>query len=114
MNFESIMDILNKPIVIATLGAFLVYGLNRLYASKPKWAKYEGTIISAVKSAEKAIPDDTDNKGLARLNNAMQYVIKIYEAKHGKAPTAAMRSDLQEGIQIVHEKLDSAGTLKKS
>ena len=104
------MDILNKPIVIATLGAFLVYGLNRRYASKPKWAKYEGTIISAVKSAEKAIPDDTDNKGLARLNNAMQYVIKIYEAKHGKAPTAAMRSDLQEGIQIVHAAIASTNS----
>ena len=108
---DKVLEIINMPVVITLLGGLLLMGLNKLYASKPKWAKYEGTIIAGIKLAEKNIPDDTENKSLARLNNALQSVVKIYEARHGKTPTAAMRAELQEGIQITHAKLQEKGTI---
>jgi hypothetical protein len=106
---EKLIDLLNSPIVIATLGAALLYGLNRLYASKPKWAKYEGSIISAIKFAEKSITDDTESKGMKRLDEALQFVVKVYESKHGASPSPNMKDELKEGIQIVHNSLESAG-----
>ena len=72
MNWNGIINvvwsILNSPAGITALAALLLWGLNKLYASKPAWKAYEGSIISAVKWAEKEIPDDTPNKALNRLN----------------------------------------------
>lgn len=103
---DKILEILNQPIVLATLGAILAYGLTRLHAAKPKWAKYEGAIFTAIKLAEKKIPDNTENKGLARLNNALQYVIKVYEEANGKRPSKTMEAEILNGIQISHARLE--------
>lgn len=102
---------MNSPAVIAALAAGLVLLLNRLYAAKPTWAKYEGTIISAVKYAEKAIPDDTDNTALARLNSALQYATAILEATENRLAKPAEVASLKEGIQIMHAELESQGGL---
>jgi hypothetical protein len=84
--------------------------LNRLYAAKPTWQPFEGTIIAAVKWAEKEIPDDTPNKSLVRLNAALNYVVKVYEQARGTA-TEQVKAQLREGIQIVHAELEAAGNL---
>ena len=104
-------DILNSPTVIAMLAGGLLWLLNRLYAAKPAWQAFEGTIIAAVKWAEKEIPDDTPNTALNRLNAALSYVAKVYEQSRGKPADAKVQAELREGIQIVHAQLEVAGNL---
>ena len=107
-------DVLNSPAVIAIIAAGLLWLLNKLYAAKPAWQALEGTIIAAVKWAEKEIPDDTPNKALVRLNAALNYVVKVYEEARGKSVDAEIKAELREGIQIVHAELEASGNLDKA
>jgi hypothetical protein len=104
---------LNSPAVIAALAAATLWALNKLYAEKPAWRDFEGTIISAVKAAEKAIPDETPNKGWRRLNHALDYVLEVYQKARGMRPDAKTEAELKEGIQVMHAELEAAGTLDK-
>ena len=108
---ETIWTAANSPLAIAALAAVLVWALNKLYAAKPAWQAFEGTIIAAVKWAEKEIPDDTPNKALNRLNAALNYVVKVYEEARGKPADAKVQAELREGIQIVHAELEASGNL---
>lgn len=115
MNWETILklvwEVANSPAGIAFLAGVLIWSLNKLYARKPAWAAFEGAIISAVKFAEKQVPDGTESKGMRRLDAALQYVIKVYEEAKGRKPGAKTVAELKEGIQITHDKLEAAGTL---
>ena len=115
MNWQTILEglwaALNSPLGIAAVAALALWLLNRLYASRPAWAKYEGSIISAVKLAEKEIPDDAPNKGLQRLDLALKYVLRIYEQVQGKAADPAATAALREGIQLKHAELEAEGIL---
>ena len=104
-------DVVNSPAVIALMAGGLLGLLNRLYAAKPAWQAFEGTIIAAVKWAEKEIPDDTPNKAFNRLNAALNYVLKVYEEARGKPADAQTKNELREGIQIVHAELEASGNL---
>ena len=64
----------------------------------------EGTIIAAVKYAEKTIPDGSPNVSQARLDEALKYVLAVY----AKADAQAVK----EGIQITHERMEAGGVLK--
>ena len=108
---EALWNALNSPAGIAAMAGLLLWLLNRLYAGRPAWQKFEGAIISAVKFAEKEIPDDAQNKSLRRLDAALRYVVKVYEEARGRAATAKEMADLTEGIRITHAKLEAAGTL---
>ena len=108
---QVIWNVLNSPAVIALLAGGMLWLLNRLYAAKPAWQAFEGTIIAAVKWAEKEIPDDTPNKALNRLNAALNYVVKVYEEARGKPVDAEAKAELREGIQIVHAELEASGNL---
>jgi len=110
---EIVWKVLNSPAVIALLAGGLLWLLNKLYAAKPAWQAFEGTIIAAVKWAEKEIPDDTPNKALNRLNAALNYVVKVYEEARGKPADAQTKAELREGIQIVHAELEASGNLDK-
>jgi hypothetical protein len=104
-------DVLNSPAVITLMAGGLLWLLNRLYAAKPAWQAFEGTIIAAVKWAEKEIPDDTPNKAFNRLNAALNYVLKVYEEARGAPANDQTKSELREGIQIVHAELEASGNL---
>lgn len=108
---ELVWKLLNSPAGVTAIAGLILYLLNRLYAKKPAWARFEGAIISGVKLAEKKIPDGTPNKGLARLDAALKYVISVYEEMKGKKPDVATMQELREGVQIVHDRLETAGTL---
>ena len=110
---ETVWSVMNSPAIIALLAGGLLWLLNKLYAAKPAWQPMEGTIIAAVKWAEKEIPDDTPNKALVRLNAALGYVVKVYEQARGPA-TEQVKAELREGIQIVHAELEAAGNLDKA
>jgi hypothetical protein len=45
-----------------------------------RYAAWWGLALQAVKAAEKAIPDDTANKGLAKLDFACKQFVSKYEA----------------------------------
>ena len=111
---ETLWNILNQPVVITVIAGLVLWALNKVYAKKPAWQAFEGTIIAGIKWAEKQIPDDSENKSLSRLNAAMQYVVKVYEEVNGKRPTAKVEADLREGIQIIHAELEGQGSLPVS
>jgi len=76
------------------------------------WEKYEGSIITGIKLAEKNVPDDTPNAGLAKLDSALRFVLKAYADAHGgKQPSAKVTEQLKQGIQIKHADLDRFGGL---
>jgi len=102
---------LNSPAGITFMAGALLWALNKLYAKKPGWQKFEGAIISAVKFAEKEIPDDTPNKGMARLDAALKYVLAVYEKVEGKKASKTVEDEITDGISIVHNRLESEGTL---
>ena len=115
MNWERILTMmwsaLNSPAGITTVAGAILWLLNRLYAARPAWAKYEGAIISGIKFAENEIPDGTPNKGLARLDAALRYVLNAYSEVNGRQAGARAIADLTEGIQITHAELEAAGAL---
>ncbi len=110
---EQILLYLNSPIAITAVAALALFGLNRLYSKQPLWKKYEGTIVAAIKFAEKKIPDDTENKSLAKLDDALEYVLAVYAKVNAKRPSAKIEHELREGITLTHEVLEKRGSLRK-
>jgi hypothetical protein len=108
--FALIWTFLNSPIgmtlVVSALGAIL----GKIYLSKPLWKKYEGVVISAVKMAEKAVPDGSENKAVARTDAALKYIIKVLE-ESGKKVKSKEIAELTSGIAIVHDELVLSETL---
>ena len=111
--FEAIWNVLNSPVGVAVVAGLALWLLNRLYAAKPGWAKYEGAIIAGIKFAEKEIPDDTPSVGLRRLDAALRYVLKVHREINNRPVRPSEMAELREGIQIKHAELEGAGNLTK-
>lgn len=108
---QTVWAALNSPAGVAAMAGAFLWALNRLYATKPLWQQYEGTVIAAIRFAEKNIDDATPNAGLAKLDAALQYVLKVYEQSAGRRATQAEVTEFTNGIQIVHNGLDAEGLL---
>jgi hypothetical protein len=104
-------DVINSPAVITAVAGGVAIILTRLFIAKPAWAAYEGTMIAAIKYAEKAIPDDVENKALRRLDTALQYVLKVFAEREKRIATPTEVAGLKESIQVVHADLEATGTL---
>jgi len=111
---QALWTLINSPAGITLIASVVLYLLNRLYAAKPLWQQYEGTIVSAIRTAEKLVPDSTPNRGLAKFDAALKFVLQVFEARAGRKPTPAEEVALREGIQIKHNQLDAAGQMKVS
>jgi len=99
----------------AAVVGFFLFLASKLNPFQEAWKKYEGSIITGIKLAEKQIPDDTPNAGLAKLDAALRFVLKAYaEANKGKQPPAKLVEQIRQGIQIKHSDLDRFGGLSKS
>ncbi len=96
--FAIVWAFLNSPIGLTLAGSIVAWGLTRFIFKKPLWNKYWGTIISAIRYAEKEIPDNSEDKSIKKLDAALKYVLKVTDFK----PTKKMKAALREGIQIVH------------
>ena len=98
---------MNQPAALVVIGGGVIMVMNAIFAKKPTWKvyaeKYAGTLFAAVRYAEKAIPDDVDNKSVARLDAALKYMVKVIEATEGKAPTAKEEAALAEAVQMAHK-----------
>jgi uncharacterized membrane protein YccC len=101
----------NSALGISVIASAVLFWLNKLYAAKPAWKKYEGTIVSAIRSAEKAIPDNVDNAGARRFDAALKYALLIMEATEKRRATEAETASLREGIHLVHSSLEAQGAL---
>jgi len=100
-------------IVWAALVGFFLFLASKFNPLQEKWKQYEGSIITGIKLAEKQIPDDTPNSGLAKLDAALRFVLNAYaEANNGKQPSAALIEQIKQGIQIKHDELDRYGGLE--
>lgn len=114
--FDALDSVLNSALGFAVIWAALV-GLFFWLSSKfnpfqEKWREWEGSIITAIKLAEKEIPDETPSAGLAKLDAALRFVLKAYaDAHNGKQPPAKLIEQLKQGIQIKHSELDRFGGL---
>lgn len=99
--------------MVASMAA-VFWMLAKLDPFEAKWRKWEGSIITAIKLAEKQIPDDTPESGLAKLDAALRFVLKAYaEANSGKEAPAKLVEQIKQGIQIKHADLDRFGGLSK-
>ena len=108
---ETLKTLLNNDaIVTAIIGGF-AWLVAKLFNAKPAWAKYEGLMITAIKAAEKLIPDETSNTGLARADAAMRAFVAQYTSVEGKAPTASLVTAVREALPVVHAKLEANGNL---
>ncbi len=112
MILSAIWSFLNSAAGVTLVVGGLLALLQRLYAAKPAWAKYEGAIVTGIKLAEKQIPDDTPNRAMARADAALRYVIKVYTEAKGRAPSAKTLANLRDGIGILHADLETAGNIK--
>ena len=113
---EIVNDLFHSPIGFSLLWVGLVtlffWLASRFNPFQEKWKQYEGSIITAIRLAEREIPDDTPHKGLARLDAALKFVLKAYaEANHGKHPSADLTEQLKQAIQIKHDELERRGSL---
>lgn len=109
---ESAWVLLNSPAGVAAFVAFLVWLINKIVAKKPAlWAKYRGTILSAVKLAEKEIPDTSTNAGLLKLDWALKRIVEAVEKVEARKLTPPEIADLTEGISIVHDAAEEKETL---
>lgn len=98
----------------AAIVGFFIFLASRFNPWREKWKQYEGSIITGIKLAEKQIPDDTPNAGLAKLDAALRFVLNAYaEANNGKKPSDALVEQIKQGIQIKHDELDRWGGLSK-
>ena len=98
----------------AMVGVFM-WLASRFNPFQEKWKEWEGSIITGIKLAEKQIPDDTPNAGLAKLDAALRFVLNAYaEANNGKQPSDKVIEQIKQGIQIKHSDLDRFGGLSKS
>lgn len=102
---------INSPVGMLLIAAIVSALGAKKYLGKPEWAEWEGTIIAGIKMAEKAIPDDTENKGRKRLDKALKYVLAIYAMRELKPATAKTRNAFLQGVQIKHDQLEAEGTL---
>jgi len=111
---DSVWTFLNSPLGITVIAAVVLYLLKRARERYPAWMDWEGSIIEAVKLAEKNIPDDADNKSLRRFNDALAYVLRVYQEANGKMPSGQERREIEEGIRLKHAELEATGALNKA
>lgn len=100
-------------LVWSAMVGFFIFLASKFNPLQEKWKQYEGSIITGIKLAEKQIPDDTPNSGLAKLDSALRFVLNAYaEANNGKKPSDALVEQIKQGIQIKHSELDRYGGLE--
>jgi hypothetical protein len=122
MNAETIINALGQffssgfgfAVTWAAVVGFFIFLASKFNPLQEAWKKYEGSIITGIKLAEKQVPDDTPNAGLAKLDAALKFVLDAYaEANKGKQPSDKLVEEIKQGIQIKHSDLDRFGGLSK-
>jgi hypothetical protein len=109
MNANHLIDLFLQALAssagVTVLAALLAWVLNRVFLAKPEWKvvydAYRPAFISAVKYAEKLMPD-----GASRLAAALKRVIEIDAALNGVS-----ESVLRQVLTVVHAEAEAAGNI---
>jgi hypothetical protein len=111
---EKIWAFINSPFGLMFIGTFMVpimtLVMKKLLEKSPTlqelYHTYKGPLYDAVKSAEKLIPDDTENTGLQRLDRALKYLIFLQPklAKEDPNKLKALLSQAHADIAVEDEK----------
>jgi len=96
---------------ILLLGSILTFIFKKIFEANPKWSKYEGWLMTAVKLSEKLKLDDHYEKGIIKAEKALKHVTNEYEKTYGKSPKKKLIREFEQGISIVHSKLEANFTL---
>ncbi len=111
---DIILNLLTTNTVIGiVIGAAVAWLVKWLAGDGAKWKQYEGYAITAVRLAEKAIPDSAPGNGLRKLDYALQQFLAKYQAATGTQVDAAMEAKIESWIALVHNALVESGALKK-
>jgi len=109
----AILAFLNSSIGFGLVVIVIGFILRKIFAARPNWKQYKGTIISGIRWAEKTIPDDTGNSALAKTDAALKYVLAVFIEHEGRKPTDAEKHALDEGIRIEHDRMEREGKIHK-
>lgn len=111
-----IISILSTDAVIALIvGAFVTYLVKWLATKdREKFKQYEGFAITAIKAAEKAIPDDAPLKGARKLDFALKAFLTKYQSATGVQPSDEMLAKIESWIATIHSALEEANALRKA
>jgi hypothetical protein len=114
---EALWTFLNSPVGITVISSAVAWILAKLWTAKPAWRRYVDLygpyLVQGVKLAEKAIPDDTPNKSLQRLNHAMAYALRMIAVDQNLPVASVKESELAKAITATHAQLEADGNLAK-
>ena len=83
--------------------------LAKLYAKMPRFesfmSKYKGEIIRVVKIVEHEIPDGSPNKGVRRLDIALQQLIRFIESAEQRRLSSKEVAVVRAAISEVHNEI---------
>ncbi len=110
---DMIIKLLNTDMVVSlVIGAIVTYLVKWFATSQgASFKKYEGLLMTAIKAAEKLIPDDTPNKGAARADHAMKLFVEEYERVTGVSADQKVVEAAALAIPRIHALLESGGNL---
>ena len=81
---DSFWEIIETGAGVAVVASVMAFILKIIFQYKPEaktWIdRIDPYLDAAIKMAEKAIPDDSGNKSIERLNKAVDYLIAVREA----------------------------------
>ena len=107
---DQITAILTSPALVTLIISLLAYAAARLFA-RPAWQQYEGLMISAVKMAEKMIPDNVEHRAMRRADEALKEFIAAYTRIYQADPPATLLREVQLNLPVVHDALEAEGAL---
>lgn len=112
---DIIISLLSTDAVIAlVIGAFVTYIVKWLSTEHgDRFQQYQGWAVTAIKAAERVIPDDVEGKGLRKLDYALRVFVDKYTKATGVKPKDAELAKIEAWISEIHAALESAGGLRK-
>lgn len=111
---DIILNLLTTNTVVGiVVGAAVAWLVKWLAGDGAKWKQYEGYAVTAVRLAEKAIPDDAPGAGLRKLDYALKLFLEKYQAATGAKVDLAMEAKIESWIALVHNALVESGAIKK-
>lgn len=107
----TIWSVVNAPAAITTIAAVVAAIIARIAFVKGVWEKYAGVAMAAVRMAEKAVPDNAENKAVRKLDEALKYLVNIFTELEGRAPTPDEQLELRNAIEESLTELQAQGII---
>lgn len=105
---EWLWAFLNSPVGVTIIGGFFAYLLGKVVTAKPEWEtvfnRYRGLFFDAVRAAEKAVPDNAENKTARKADEALKWLLKIEPGLNGQKGEVLNRA-LAEAHDMIRKKL---------